>query len=137
MTILENVFSTIYLIALISFIKSTFIIIAIFLARRIPSYFPSLLPLRVQSISPISCFIGYANPSSFLNIIGRIFLIGFSSGRVINITLNFFYLKFNITFIFLRLASTNNISIKVFFYIPVITRAPLLITPYIIFRSVF
>ena len=65
------------------------------------------------------------------------FLIRFSSGRVINLTLNFFYLKFNIIFIFLKLAFINSIFIKMSLYIPVITRASLLITLYIIFRSVF
>ena len=65
------------------------------------------------------------------------FLIRFSSDKIISFTLNFLYLKFNIIFIFLRLASTNNIFIKMLFYIPVIARAFLLITFYIIFRSVF
>ena len=137
MTIPENVFNITYLIVLISSAKSIFIIITIFLARRMPNYFFSLLPFRVQSILPIDCFIGCANPSSFLNIIDRMFLTGFSSGRVISFTLNFLYLKFNITFVFLRLAFINSIFIKVFFYIPVIARALLLITFYIIFRSVF
>ena len=65
------------------------------------------------------------------------FLTRFSSDRIISLTLNFLYLKSNIIFIFLRLAFINNISIKVFFYISVIARAFLLITSYIIFRSVF
>ena len=65
------------------------------------------------------------------------FLVGFSSGRIISLTLNFLYLKFNIIFTFLRLVFINNIFIKMLFYISVITRAFLLITPYIIFRSVF
>ena len=133
----ENVFGTICLIASIFFIRSTFIIITIFLARRMPSCFPFLLYFRVQSVLPIGCFIGCADPSPFLNIINNIFLVGFSSGRVISLTLNFFYLKSNIIFIFLRLAFINSIFIKVFFYIPIITRALLLITLYIIFRSVF
>ena len=85
----------------------------------------------------MGCFIDYTNPSSFLNITGRMFLAGFSSDRITNFTLNFLYLKSSITFIFLRLAFINNIFIKVFFYIPVTTRAFLLITFYIIFRSVF
>ena len=137
MIMLRNVPNTTYLIALIFFIKFIFIIIAILLVRRISSYFPSLLFLRVQSILPIGYSIDYANPSPFLNIIDKIFLTKFSSDKVINFALNFLYLKFNIIFIFLRLAFINNISIKVFFYISVITRAFLLITFYTIFRSVF
>ena len=101
-----------------------------------PSCFPFLLYFRVQSISSISYFIGCTNPSPFLNITSNIFLIRFSSDRVISLTLNFLYLKSNIIFTFLRLAFTNSIFIKMFFYISVITRASLLITPYIIFRSV-
>ena len=65
------------------------------------------------------------------------FLAGFSSGRVVSLTLNFFCLKFSIIFAFLRLASINSISIKMFFYISVTARALLLITSYTIFRSVF
>ena len=57
-----------------------------------------------------------------------IFLAKFSSDKIINFTLNFLFLKFNIIFIFLRLAFINSIFIKIFFYIPVITRAFLLIT---------
>ena len=133
----RNVFDTIYLIVLISSARSISIIVTIFLARRIPSCFPSLLYLRVQSILSIGCFIGCADSSPFLNITDNIFLVGFSSGRVVSLTLNFLYLKFNIIFIFLRLVFTNSISIKMFFYISVITRAFLLITLYIIFRSVF
>ena len=133
----KNVLDIIYLIASIFSIKSTFIIITIFLVRRISSYFLFLLFLRIQSVLSIGYFIGYTDPSFFLNIISNIFLIRFSSDRVISFTLNFLYLKFNIIFIFLRFTSINSIFIKVFFYIPVITRAPLLITPYIIFRSVF
>ena len=137
MIILGNVFNIIYLIALISSIKSIFIIITIFLARRISSCFSSFLPLRVQSVLPIGYFIGYTNPSPFLNIIGRMFLARFSSDRIISFTLNFLCLKSNITFIFLKLVFINNIFIKVFFYIPITARAPLLITLYIIFRSIF
>ena len=137
MTTLGNVPNTTYSIALISSAKSISTITAIFLARRIPSYFLSPLPLRVQSILLIDYSIGCANPSLFLNIIARIFLIRFSSDRIISLTLNFFYLKSNITFIFLRLTFTNSIFIKILFYIPVITRTFLLITLYIIFRSVF
>ena len=137
MIMLENVFSIICLIVLIFFVKFISIIIAIFLVRRMSSCFLFLLSFRVQSISPISCFIGCANSSPFLNIIGRMFLTRFSSGRIISLTLNFLYLKFNITFIFLRLAFINSIFIEVFFYISIITRAFLLITLYIIFRSVF
>ena len=85
----------------------------------------------------MGCFIDCANPSSFLNIIGRMFLARFSSDKVISFTLNFFCLEFSITFAFLRLASTNSIFIGVFFYIPVTTRASLLITLYTIFRSIF
>ena len=137
MIVLENVFSTTYLIVLISSARFTSTIITIFLVRRMSSYFLSLLPLRVQSILPIDYFIDYVNPSSFLNIIGRMFLARFSSDRVINLALNFFYLEFNIIFIFLRLASANSIFIEVFFYISVTTRALLLITLCTIFRSVF
>ena len=137
MIILGNIFIIIYLIALIFFIKSISIIIAIFLVRRILNYFPSFLPFRVQSVLSIGCFIGYINPSSFLNITGKIFLIRFSSDRITSLTLNFFYLKFSIIFIFLRLAFTNSIFIENFFYISIITRAFLLITFYIIFRNVF
>ena len=85
----------------------------------------------------IGCFIGCADPSFFLNIISNMFLAKFSFDRIINLTLNFLYLKFSIIFIFLRLAFINSISIKMFFYIPIITRAFLLIISYIIFRSVF
>ena len=137
MTMSRNVLNATYLIALISFIKSTSITAAIFFVRRISNCFFSLLPFRVQSVLSIGYFIGCINPSSFLNITGRIFLVRFSFDRVISFTLNFFYLKFNITFTFLRLASTNNIFIKMLFYISVTTRASLLITLYIIFRSVF
>ena len=134
---LGKVFNIIYLIVLISFIKSIFTIITIFFVRRISSYFFFSLFFRVQSILSIGYFIGYINPSLFLNIIDKIFLIRFSSGRVISLTLNFLYLKFNIIFIFLRLASINSIFIKVFFHISIITCAFLLITFYIIFRNVF
>ena len=137
MIILENVLSATCLIALISFTKFTFTIIAIFLARRMPSCFLFFLFFRIQSILPIGCFIGCVNPSPFLNIIGRMFLTRFSSGRVISFTLNFLCLKFSITFAFLRLVFINSIFIRMFFYIPIITRASLLITFYIIFRSVF
>ena len=136
-TTLGNVLSTTYLIALISFIKSTSTITAMLLARRISSYFPSPLLFRIQSILPIGCSIGCADLFLFLNIIGRMFLTGFSSGRVASFTLNFFCLKSSITFAFLRLASANSISIGVLFHIPVTARAPLLITPCTIFRSVF
>ena len=133
----KNVLGAIYLIISILSIKSTFTIIVIFFVKRMPSCFLFLLHLRVQSVLPIGYFIGYADPSSFLNITNNIFLVRFLSDRIISFTLNFLYLKFNIIFIFLRLASTNNIFIKIFFYISIITRAPLLITLYIIFRSVF
>ena len=136
MITLKNVFSIIYLIVLIPFAGSTFIIITILFVKRISSCFFFFLSFRVQSILWISYFIGYINPSLFLNIIGRMFLTRFSSGRVISLTLNFFYLKSSITFVFLRLAFINSIFIKMFFYISVITRASLLITLYIIFRSV-
>ena len=112
---LGNVFSTIYLIVLIPSTKSIFTIIAIFLAKRMPSCFPSPLFFRVKSILSIGYFIGYINPSLFLNITGRMLLARFSSGRIISLTLNFFYLKSNIIFIFLRLAFINNIFIKCFF----------------------
>ena len=133
----KNVPDTIYLIALIFSTKSTSTIIAIFFVRRISSYFPFLLHLRVQSILPINYSIGYTDPSPFLNITNNIFLTKFLSDRITNFTLNFLYLKSNIIFTFLRLAFINSIFIKIFFYIPIITRASLLITPYIIFRSVF
>ena len=133
----ENVPDTLCLIVLIFFIKFISAAIAIFLVKRISSCFPSLLLLRVQSVLSIGCFIGYTDPSFFLNIISNIFLTRFSSDRVSNLTLNFLYLEYNIIFIFLRLASANNIFIKMFFYIPIITRAFLLITLYIIFCSVF
>ena len=133
----KNVPGAIYLIVSIPSTKFTSTAITIFLARRISSYFPSLLYLRVQSISPINYFIGYADPSFFLNITSNMFLAKFSSGRITSLTLNFLYLKSSIIFTFLRLASINSISIEMLFHIPVITRAPLLITPYIIFRSVF
>ena len=115
----RNVPGTIYLIASIFFIKSISTVIAILLVKRISSCFLSLLHLRVQLILPIGCFIGYADPSFFLNITSNMFLTGFSSGRVISFTLNFLYLKFNIIF---------SIFIEILFYIPVITRAFLLIT---------
>ena len=137
MTVSGNVPSAICLIALIPSTGFISVIIAIFLARRMPSCFPFLLFLRVQSVLPIGCSIGYADPSPFLNIIDRMFLARFSSDRIINLTLNFLYLESNIIFTFLRLAFINSIFIKVFFYISVITRAFLLITFYIIFRSVF
>ena len=133
----KNVLGAVYLIALILFTKSTFIIITIFFVRRMSSCFPSFLYLRIQSILPIGYSIGYTDSSSFLNIIGNIFLVRFSSDKIISLTLNFFYLKFNIIFTFLRLAFINSIFIKMFFYIPITARAPLLITFYIIFRSVF
>ena len=136
-TTLRNVLNAIYLIALIPSTKFISVIITIFLVRRISSCFSFPLFLRVQSVLPIGCFIGYANPSLFLNITGKMFLIRFLSGRVISLTLNFFYLEFSIIFIFLRLAFTNSIFIKMFFYISVIARAFLLIMFYIIFRSVF
>ena len=137
MIILGNVPSATCLIALIFFTKSTSATAAILLARRMSSCFSSFLPLRVQSVLPIGYFISYINPSSFLNITGRMFLARFSSDRVISFALNFLYLKSNIIFIFLRLASINSIFIRVLFYISIITRAFLLITFYIIFRSVF
>ena len=124
----RNVPGTIYLIASIFFIKSTFIIIVILFVRRIPSCFPFFLPFRVQSILSINYFIGYVNPSFFLNIISNTFLARFSSGKIISLALNFLYLKSNIIFIFLRLTFINSIFIKIFFYIPVTTRAFLLIT---------
>ena len=133
----KNVPGAVCLIVSIPSAGSTSAIIVIFLARRMPSCFPFFLYLRVQSVLPIGYFIGYTNSSFFLNIISNMFLARFSSDRVISLTLNFFYLKSNIIFIFLRLVFTNSIFIRVFFYIPVITRAFLLITFYIIFRSVF
>ena len=133
----KNVPGAVYLIVLIPFIRSIFTTITIFLARRIPSCFPSFLYLRVQSVLSIGYFIGCTDSSPFLNITSNMFLTGFSSDRIISLTLNFFYLKSNIIFTFLRLASINNIFIKMFFYISVITRAFLLITLYIIFRNVF
>ena len=133
----DNVPDIVYLIASIFSIKSIFTVIAIFLVRRISNCFLFFLHFRVQSVLSIDYFIGYTDPSPFLNIINNIFLVRFLSNRIISFTLNFLYLKSNIIFIFLRLASTNSIFIKIFFYISVITRAPLLITPYIIFRSVF
>ena len=133
----KNVPDIICLIVSIFSAKSIFNIITIFFVRRIPSCFPSLLYLQIQSILSIGCFIGCADPSFFLNIISNIFLAKFSSDRIINLTLNFFYLKSNIIFIFLKLVFTNSIFIRMFFYIPVITRAFLLITPYIIFVTSF
>ena len=121
MTTPKNVFDTIYLIALIFSTKFTFIIIIIFFVKRISSCFSSLLYLRIQSILLISYFIDYADPSLFLNIINNIFLAGFSSDRIINLTLNFFYLKSNIIFIFLRLASINNIFLYPDYYVRVFT----------------
>ena len=88
-----NVPNTIYLIVLISSIRSIFIIIAIFFVRRMPSCFPFPLPLRVQSVSPMGCSIGCADPSPFLNVTGRMFLTGFSSGRVASLALNFLCLE--------------------------------------------
>ena len=133
----KNVFDIIYLIVSIPFTKFIFIIIIIFFVRRMPNCFFFLLYFRVQSVLSIGYFIDYIDPSFFLNIISNIFLAKFSFGRITSLTLNFFYLKSNIIFIFLRLAFINSIFIKIFFYIPVITRALLLITFYIIFRSVF
>ena len=137
MIALKNVFGIVYLIVSIFSARFIFTAVIIFLARRIPSCFPFFLYFRVQSVLSIGYFIGYTDSSSFLNIINNIFLAGFSSGKIISLTLNFLYLESSIIFIFLRLASINNIFIKMFFYIPVITRAFLLITSYIIFRSVF
>ena len=92
----KNVADTVYLIASIPSIKSISIIIIILLVRRMPSCFPSLLPLRVQSVSPIGCSIGCADPSPFLNVTGNKFLAGFSSGRVASLALNFLCLESSI-----------------------------------------
>ena len=80
---------------------------------------------------------GCADPSPFLNIIDRMFLIGFSSVRAVSFTLNFLYLTSNIIFAIPRLAFINKIFIEMFFHILVIARAPLLIMFYIFFFSVF
>ena len=106
---------------------STLTISPIFLASRMLNWFPPFLFPFTQLISPIGCLLGCADLSPFLNVIGRMFFIGFSSVRAVIFALNFLCLKSNIIFINLRSVFINSISIRVFFYIPVIARAPLLI----------
>ena len=136
MIILGNDIGVICLIVSIFFVR--FIVtILILLIRRMPSWFLSFFLFFISLILLTNCFIGFADPSFFLNIIDRMFLAGFSFVRAVSFTLNFLYLTFNIIFAILRLASINRIFIGVFFHILVIARAPLLIIPYTIFFSVF
>ena len=135
MNILRSDISVIYLIVSISFAKSIVIILILFI-KRMPRWFFSFFSFFIQLVLLTSYFIGYIDLSLFLNIIGRMFLAKFSFVKAISLTLNFLYLTFNTIFAVLRLASINRISIKIFFHIPVITRAFLLIMPYIIFFSV-
>ena len=120
-------FDAICLIVSMFFAKSTLIISPILLVGRILNWFFSFLFSFTQLVLSIDCLLGYADLSLFLNVIGKMFFIGFSSVKAAILALNFLYLKSNIIFTSLRSAFINNISIKIFFHIPVRARAPLLI----------
>ena len=120
-------FDVIYLIVSMLFAGSTLIINPIFLVSRILSWFSFFLFSFIKLVSSIDCLLGCADSSLFLNVIGRMFFIEFSSVRVVILALNFLYLKSNTTFTGLRSVFINNILIGVLFYIPVIVRALLLI----------
>ena len=135
MTVPGIISGAIYLIVLMPSAKSTLIISPIFLISYILNWFFFFLFSFAQLVSPIGYLLSCADLSLFLNVIGRIFFIEFSSVKTAILALNFFYLKFNIIFANLRSTFINNISIEIFFYIPVIARASLLIMFWIFFHG--